>query len=323
EPHILDICVPIIYGSAKIIGYYKKNLGMEQLPITYVHSASEAQPHRISLVNCGQEEVKVEMGQPSAESGQMAYLALRKATEEWQAGMIDGIVTAPINKASIQNKEFSFPGHTEYFGNVCNATPLMILASERLRVALVTNHLPIEKVAEAITPALILEKLRILNQSLKNDFGIILPRIAVLALNPHAGDNGLLGNEEQEIITPSIKAAVEEGICCVGPFSADGFFGAGTFTNYDAVLAMYHDQGLAPFKVYAMDEGINITAGLPLVRTAPDHGTAYSLVGKGVASHTSMLHAIYQAIDIVKQRAFQTEIHSNPLETIIKTDKDA
>lgn len=314
ESHLLDICIPVIYGSAKVVGYYKKTLGLEQMPITYVHSASEAMPHRISLVNCCPEEIKVDMGQATAEAGAMAYQALRSATDDWKAGNLDAIVTAPINKATIQNDAFSFPGHTEFFGQECEATPLMILVSEQLRVALVTNHTPVSKIADEISPALILEKLQILNRSLKEDFGIISPRIAVLALNPHAGDNGLLGIEEQTIVTPAIKAAIDGGICCVGPFSADGFFGAGTYTHYDAVLAMYHDQGLAPFKVVSMDEGINVTAGLSMVRTAPAHGTAYSLVGKNTASHSSMLHAIYQAIDIAKQRDFFAEIHSNPLE---------
>lgn len=313
ENHLLDICIPIIYGSAKVVGYYKKLLGMEQLPINYIHSADEAMPHRISLVNCCPEEIKVDMGQATAEAGAMAYQALRCATDEWKEGRLDAIVTAPINKSTIQNEAFSFPGHTEFFGRECDATPLMVLMSEQLRVALVTNHTPVSKLADEISPALILEKLQILNRSLKEDFGIISPRIAILALNPHAGDNGLLGIEEQTIITPAIKAAVEEGICCVGPFSADGFFGAGTYNKYDAILAMYHDQGLAPFKVISMDEGINVTAGLTIVRTAPDHGTAYNLVGKNIASHSSMLHAIYQAIDIVRQREFHAEIHSNPL----------
>ncbi|MCQ2349380.1 MAG: 4-hydroxythreonine-4-phosphate dehydrogenase PdxA [Paludibacteraceae bacterium] len=314
EPHLLDICTPVIYGSSKVIGFYKKALGMEHPLITYVKNASEAVPHRISLVNCQPEEVKVEVGRATQEGGQMAYSALRAAAEDWKAGYLDSVVTAPINKATIQSDEFHFHGHTEFFGELCGAMPLMLLVSDRLRVALVTNHTPIHEVAQSITKELIVEKLEILNNALMTDFAVIRPRIAVLALNPHAGDNGLLGSEENNIIIPAIQEATEKGICCVGPLAADGFFGAGNYAKYDAVLAMYHDQGLAPFKAIAMDDGVNVTCGLDIVRTAPAHGTAYSLAAQNVASHSSMLHAIYQAIDIIRQRALEEKLHENPLQ---------
>jgi 4-hydroxythreonine-4-phosphate dehydrogenase len=226
---------------------------------------------------------------------------------------LDAIVTAPINKSTIQNEKFSFPGHTEYLESKADGESLMILCGEQLKVALVTTHLPINKVAESISQEVIINKLRILNNSLKRDFRIMRPRIAVLALNPHAGDNGLLGTEERDIIRPAIKAATEEGIVSVGPRAADGFIGSGNFRHYDAVLAMYHDQGLAPFKTLTMDNGVNVTAGLNIVRTSPAHGTGYDIAGKGCADELSMREAIYSAVHIVNNRAEYAEIHKNPL----------
>ena len=231
-------------------------------------------------------------------------------------GAIDVLVTAPIDKNNIQSDTFHFPGHTEYLESSIGdgASSLMVLFNDRMRVALVTTHLPVSQIASAITKEKIISKIEVLNQSLKQDFAIEYPRIAVLALNPHSGDHGLLGNEEKEIITPAIEEAYnEKKICCFGPYAADGFFGNGSYTKFDGVLAMYHDQGLAPFKTLDMDSGVNFTAGLPFVRTSPDHGTGYDIAGKGVASPASMLAAIYAAIDIYRNRTTYAEIHANPL----------
>lgn len=316
EPHLMEFCTPIVYGSSKVAGYYKKNMGLESLMFTNIRSAAEAGKH-LNLVNCCSDDLKVDMGKPSEEAGLAAYAALKTATSELQEGQIDAVVTAPINKATIQAaKDFNFPGHTEYFGQLDGHKPLMILLNDNVRVALVTNHLPVSKIAESITNQLIIDKLNILDYSLRRDFGILRPRIAVLALNPHAGDNGVCGTEETDIIRPAVAECSNKGICCVGPLPADGFFGSGNFSKYDAILAMYHDQGLAPFKALFMDEGVNFTAGLDLVRTSPAHGTAYDIVGKNCANETSMRHALFTAIDILRNRAAYDKMHANPLKTM-------
>lgn len=314
DQNILEHCTPIIYGSAKAASFHKKNLGIDSYTVSVVRSAAEVNPNKISIVNTGANDPKVELGIPTAESGKAAFEALEAATADLTSGVIDALVTAPINKATIQNEEFHFPGHTEYLESKAgNAESLMILASDRLRVALVTTHIPISKVPTAITTDSILHKLRLLDRSLREDFNIIRPRIAVLGLNPHAGDNGLLGTEEQETIKPAINTAIDEGIVCVGPLAADGLFGSGNFRNYDAVLAMYHDQGLAPFKALTTDKGVNITAGLPFVRTSPAHGTGYDISGKNIANELSMREAIYTALHIVRNRTEYAEKYANPL----------
>ena len=244
-----------------------------------------------------------------------ALVALEKAVEEYKAGLIDVIVTAPINKHTIQSGEFAFPGHTEYIeqalGNGSKA--LMILLKNDFRVALVTGHIPVSQIASTITKELIEEKLEIFNRSLKLDFGISAPRIAVLSLNPHAGDDGLLGTEEQTVIIPALQEMGAKGILCYGPYPADGFMGSGNFSHFDGVLAMYHDQGLAPFKALAMDEGVNFTAGLPVVRTSPAHGTAYDIAGKGIASEDSFRQAVYVAVDVFRNRQNEKAASANPL----------
>ena len=255
------------------------------------------------------------MSKPSAQAGEAAFLALEAATADLQAGLIDAIVTAPINKYTIQSDKFDFPGHTEYFekktGN--GQKSLMILLNDLIRVALVTTHLPLSKVPSMITRENILEKLTIFNRSLHEDFRIEKPRIAVLSLNPHAGEDGLLGTEEKEIIIPTLKEAENQGILCFGPYAADGFFGSGHFAQFDGVLAMYHDQGLAPFKTLAMEDGVNFTAGLPIVRTSPAHGTAYDITGQNKASEESFRHALYLAIDVTNNRVQHAADHANPL----------
>lgn len=267
------------------------------------------------MINCFDDELKVELAKATTQAGEAAFLALEAATADWQAGLIDAVVTAPINKHTIQSEKFDFPGHTEYFEKKTGKgrKSLMILLNDRIRVALVTTHLPLAKVPEMITRENILEKLSIFNRSLHEDFRIEKPRIAVLSLNPHAGEDGLLGTEEQEIIIPTLKEAEQQGILCFGPYAADGFFGSGHFAHFDGVLAMYHDQGLAPFKTLAMEDGVNFTAGLPIVRTSPAHGTAYDITGQNKASEESFRQALYLAIDVTNNRAEHQSEHMNPL----------
>ena len=313
DPHILEICTPIIYGSAKAAAFHKKIFGIESYTISVANSIETVNPNKINLINTSSEEPKVEFGTVSKEAGKLAYEALEHATKDLRNGKLAALVTCPISKEAIQSDNFKFPGHTEYLESICESKSLMILCYENLRVALVTNHLPISGIAKNITVDNILSKLQILNQSLKTDFGIIKPRIAVLGLNPHIGDNGLIGKEDAEIIAPAVKKGVEEGIVCVGPLSADGFFGSGNFRRYDAVLAMYHDQGLAPFKAITMEHGVNVTSGLSIIRTSPSHGTGFDIAGKNIASPHSMSDAIHTAISIYKNRKTYNEIHANPL----------
>lgn len=320
EPHLLELCTPIIYGSQKIAAQHRHTLQDIIVNITAVKSASEAQEKKVSLVSCTDDETPIQFGIPTPESAKAAYDALGAACADLKAGVVDLLVTAPINKQNMQQTDFRYPGHTEFLTeqfSTDRAESIMMMVNRLMRVALVTNHLPLSKVADAITVERILGKLRLLNESLKRDFLIRKPRIAVLALNPHAGDSGFLGTEEVEIIAPAIKQATEEGISAFGPFAADGFFGAMRYKSYDAVLAMYHDQGLAPFKALDMG-GVNYTAGLPIVRTSPDHGTAYEIAGKNLADEESFRQAIYTAVDIWQHRQLTDEISHNPLQI---TDK--
>ena len=314
DPTMFEICTPIIYGSPKIMTYHRKALDLPT-NFTIVNTAADAYDGRVNVVNCNDEEVKVELGHPSPEAGKAAFEALEKAVADYGKGGYDVLVTAPIDKHTIQSDSFRFTGHTDYLeerlGN--GAKALMMMVKDNLRVALVTTHKPLADVAKMITTPTVKDRIILFSNSLKNDFGLSSPRIAVLALNPHAGDEGLLGKEEQEVIAPAIAEARAEGALCYGPFAPDGFWGAGTFAKFDGILAMYHDQGLIPFKLLAMDEGINVTAGLPLVRTSPDHGTAYDIAGKNVASEASFRNAIYQAIDIFRHRQGEASIRRNPL----------
>ena len=324
DPTMLELCTPIVYGSPKVMTYHRKALNMES-SFTIINSAAEAVHGKVNVVNCNEDEIKVDLGKPSRESGKAAFEALEKAMAEYKEGLYDVLVTAPIHKEMIQSEGFTFPGHTEYLEQSVGEEgdkALMILASERLRVALVTGHVPVAKVATELNKELIEEKMQLFNDSLKSDFGIGAPRIAVLALNPHAGDGGVIGNEEETIITPAIKAMREQGLLCYGPYPADGFFGNGTFSHFDGVLAMYHDQGLTPFKVLSMDEGVNFTAGLPLVRTSPDHGTAFDIAGKGEASENSFRQAIYMAIDVYRNRKSDLEARRNPLRKLYFEKRD-
>ena len=314
DPNILELCTPIIYGSPKIASYHRKALNLE-VPYTIINHAEEARDGRVNLLACFDDEIKIEMGQPSQEAGAAALKALDRAMTDYRSELYDVLVTAPINKATIQSPGFHFPGHTEYIETSVGEgqKALMILMNETLRVALVTTHLPIKDIAKAITKEGIVEKATIFHKALKRDFRISSPRIAVLSLNPHAGDNGLLGSEEKDIILPAIEELADKGIQAFGPFAADGFFGSGAYDHFDGVLAMYHDQGLAPFKTIALESGVNYTAGLPIVRTSPDHGTAYDIAGKGIADENSMRQAIFTAIDVFRNRQFYDEPLQNPL----------
>lgn len=318
DERMLELCTPVIYGSGKIASFYGRTIE-EQLPqLHQVAEAADAEEGRINLVNVVGEDVKVEPGVETAEAGQAAFAALERAVSDLREGCIDVLVTAPIDKHSIQSDRFAFPGHTEYLEaslarEGAGDKALMILCNDVLRVALVTTHLPISQVAQAITKDAVLDKIRRFAKSLERDFYIPHPRIAVLSLNPHGGEEGLLGKEEEEEIKPAVAQACAENINCFGPFAADGFFGNGTYKKFDGVLAMYHDQGLAPFKTIGMEQGVNFTAGLDYVRTSPDHGTAFDIAGKDMANCESMRQAIYMAIDVARNRERSDEASANPL----------
>ncbi len=315
DNRILELCTPIIYGSAKIAAHYRKLLEMPNVPLVQIESADEAKDAANNIINVVGEDVKVEPGMSSAVAGEAAFISLERAVADLREGKIDVLVTSPINKANIQSETFTFPGHTEYLESAVGdgAKALMVLCSENMRVALVTAHMPLSEVPAHITKEAVVEKLKTFNHSLVADFGIHSPRIAVLSLNPHAGEGGMLGHEENDEIIPAIEEAKQAGIWAFGPYAADGFFGAGRFVKFDGILAMYHDQGLAPFKAMAMDTGVNFTAGLPFVRTSPDHGTGYDIVGTGEASSESLRQAIYSAIDIFRCREREAEATARPL----------
>lgn len=324
ESTMLELCTPIVYGSSKVASYHRKGLDL-QVNFNTISQASEAREDTLNILHCTSDEVKVEFGQATAEGGRAALVALERAVKDWQKGAIDVLVTAPINKHAIQGEGFHFPGHTEYIQSRVGTEgqeALMILMNERMRIALVTTHKPIRDVATAITEDVVLSKLRILNQSLRRDFRVEKPRIAMLSLNPHAGDNGLLGTEEEDVLKPAMSKAADEGITVYGPFPADGFFGSKSYEYYDAILAMYHDQGLAPFKLMAMNDGVNYTAGLDIVRTSPDHGTAYDIAGQGKADENSFRHAVYAALDIFRARRDWDEGHKSPLQKLYIDKRD-
>ena len=314
DPTMLELCTPIVYGSPKVATYHRKSMDI-QANFSIINGADEALDGKLSILNCVDDELKVELTAATPDAGKAALDALERALQDYREGLIDVLVTAPINKHTIQSDAFHFPGHTEYIEERVGdrKKALMILLKDDFRVALVTGHIPVKDIATTITKDLIMEKLSIFHRSLKQDFGIDCPRIAVFSLNPHAGDNGVIGTEESEVIIPAMQEMIAKGIQCFGPYPADGFMGSGNFTHFDGILAMYHDQGLAPFKALAMDEGVNFTAGLPIVRTSPAHGTAYDIAGQGIASESSFRQAIYTAIDVYRNRVIEREIHARPL----------
>jgi len=314
-----EICIPVIYGSGKVAAYHRKAMELQPVSFHQINNAKDAVVNKVNIVNCINEEVKIEIGQSTPAAGEAAFQALEKAVGDLKSGLIDVLVTAPINKHNIQREDFHFPGHTEYleerFGKDGDKS-LMILVKDSLRVALVTGHIPLADVPQALTKEKIIDAATRFDHSLRRDFRVEKPRIAVLSLNPHAGENGLLGSEENEIISPAIKELQDKKILCFGPYAADGFFGSGEFSRFDGILAMYHDQGLAPFKTIAMEDGVNFTAGLPIIRTSPAHGTAYNIAGQNKASEESFRQAVYMAIDNFQNRKEYEKAHANPLKKL-------
>ncbi len=314
DTRMLDFFTPVVYGSSKVASYYRKILGIHDFNFHIIRSADQAIPGRANLVNIFNDEIKIELGQNTTLAGQVALQSLEAATDDLAKGSIKALVTAPINKQNIQGKDFDFPGHTEFLTKKFGVEEsLMLMVSNSIRIGVVTGHIPLRDVPGKITTEAILKKLRIMNQSLGFDFGIRKPKIALLGLNPHAGDKGVIGLEEQEIIIPAIRQAFDEGILAFGPFPADGFFGSSSFNNFDGILTMYHDQGLIPFKTLSFKSGVNYTAGLPVVRTSPAHGTAFDLAGKNLAHPDAFREAVYMAIDIIKNRRMNEELLENPL----------
>lgn len=314
DARILTNCVAIIYGSTKVLAAHKKQIEGDFAYQT-IKAGERPDPKKINVVNCWNEDVPVEFGKKTIHGGQCAFKALEKATDDLASGFIDVLVTAPISKETIQNAGFQFPGHTEYLASVANEKEaLMMMVAENLRVALVTTHISLKEVADQLTKQKVIDKAKAVSDSLKKDFKIIRPKIAILGLNPHAGEQGKLGKEEIDTIIPAIKELQAQGILVYGPYPSDGFFGSSAITQFDAVLAMYHDQGLTPFKALAFDTGVNFTAGLPIVRTSPDHGTAFDIAGQSKAHEQSMRNAIYLAVDVYQNRQFFKEINTNPLQ---------
>lgn len=314
DNRLFELLTPVVYGLTKVASYHKKAINLSDFNFHITKRADNLNNKRANLINLHDNDIKIDLGQPTALSGEQALLSLEAATEDLKKGFIHALVTGPINKKTIQSSEFHFPGHTEYLADKFNAKDfLMLMVCDNLRIGVVTGHIPVNEIAGALSIDLILHKIEILHKSLLIDFGIRAPRIAVLALNPHAGDEGLLGNEENTVIKPAIEKAKEKGLLAFGPYPADGFFGSSNYPKFDGILAMYHDQGMLPFKTLSFESGVNFTAGLPVIRTSPAHGTAYEIAGKDVASPDSFRAAMYLACDIWQHRKEYAEISANPL----------
>lgn len=316
DPRMLAECTPVLYASAKAVSHWRKLLKLEEVQFHGLADAREALPRKLNVVSAWEEELPIEPGKPSGQLAAFAVKSLEAAVQDLAGGKTDVLVTAPIDKNAMQQAGFAFPGHTEYLQHIAggDGEVLMILVGEGLRVGTVTGHIPLKEVAAAITTDRILAKARLLHQSLLRDFGVLEPRIAVLGLNPHAGDGGTLGSEDKERIAPAVRRLNEEGIKAMGPYAADGFFGSGAYKHFDGVLAMYHDQGLAPFKALSFGHGVNFTAGLPIVRTSPDHGTGLDIAGKGEADEGSFRAAVWLAMDVRQNRERYKVITANPLQ---------
>ena len=318
DPAMLELCTPVLFSSGKTFAYHRRTIQMENFNYNSINNPESAMPRKFNLVNCYTDEANIEIGRLTSSGGIYAIKSFVAGCEALSKNKIDALVTAPIHKHNTHSDSFPYAGHTSYLeerfgkGNV-----LMMLVADSLKVALCTEHIPLASVAASITHERILTKLRILANSLKQDFSINKPRIAVLGLNPHAGDSGTIGEDEEKIILPSIKAAVQEGLLAYGPYPADGFFGTMMFKKFDAVLAMYHDQGLVPFKYMAFDSGVNFSAGLPVIRTSPDHGTAFDIAGKNLANEESFRNAVYLACDLVRTRKNYKHATANPLKVTV------
>ena len=303
DSRIFDSFIPIVYGQSKVFSYYKKNFGMEDMSYAVIRDASQAQARRINIINHTDEELKLEPGFSTATAGKASFAALKMATNDLRNGIIDAMVTAPINKSNIQSEQFKFKGQTDYIKSFFPDNEyITILVNHQMRIGFVTNHIPLKDVPAYINKDLIIKKLKLINNTLIKDFNIVAPKIAVLGLNPHASDNNIMGSEERDIIQPAMEIAKSQGVMAFGPFPADGFFGSDAWRKYDGILSMYHDQGLTPFRVLAVDGGVSFTAGLPVVRTSTIHGTGYDIANKNIADPDAMRHAIYLAIDILNNR---------------------
>ena len=303
DSRILDFCTPVIYGNSKAASYHRKTLSINDYQLNLIKDASQIKAGKPYIINIVNDEIKIDFGKSDQYAGKLAHMALEMAISDIKNKHADILVTAPINKSNIQSPSYHFPGHTEYLAEKYNTSDfMMLMISPNIRIGVVTGHLPVNKIASELSVPLIEKKISILNHSLKYDFGISNPRIAVLGLNPHSSDLGLIGDEEEKIIEPAIRKAFENHINAFGPFPADGFFGNATFRNYDAVLAMYHDQDMIPFKVMAFEDGVNYTAGLPIIRTSPDHGTGYDIAGKNKANSSSFRNALFLGVEIFNNR---------------------
>ena len=326
DPRMLEFCTPVLYGSAKAVFYHRNIVKLADFQIFTAKNGEAIEDGQINVINCWPEGVRISLGQVSEEAGRCAKLALEQAAMDLKAGYIDGLVTAPIHKKSMQLAGFEHIGHTEFLTQAWGegqVESLMLMVSEDLRIGLVTNHLPIAKVASSLTQALVLEKIRLMDRTLRQDFGLSRPKIAVLGLNPHAGDEGAIGTEELDLIIPAIMEAKELGCMALGPYAADGFFRSGNYKYFDGILAMYHDQGLIPFKALSEAPGVNYTAGLPFIRTSPDHGTGFDIAGRNVARPDSFMEALFMALELLKNRANYAEMTANPLErTLVETGED-
>lgn len=313
DHRLLEFCTPVVFASNKSINFYRKGLAEYNLNYANTRELNRLNPKQVNLVNCWEEEVAITPGQLNEIGGKYALISLQQATQALKEGHIQGLVTAPIHKKNIQSADFNYSGHTPYFQAYFNVPDvLMFMVAENMRIGLVTEHVPVTEVGKHITKEKIIGKLKLMNASLQKDFGVDKPRIAVLGLNPHAGDEGLIGSEEESIIKPAIKEA-KHNMMVFGPYSADAFFARGHFEKFDGILAMYHDQGLIPFKSMAIGEGTNYTAGLPVVRTSPDHGTAFDIAGKGKADNSSFLASVFECIDIINKRMGYADMRRNPL----------
>ena len=315
HPKITSFCTPVIYGSARVVRLHQELLGTKALKLNACGTPDRIEAGRVNVIDCWEEMIELKMGEVSADSGHFASLSLERATQDLQAGVIDTLVTAPIHKKAMKLAKFPYPGHTEYLTKMAGEhDSLMFMCHEGLRIGLVTNHTPLERVPTLITKDRILKKLRIMSTTLQRDFGIERPVIAVLGLNPHASDDGAIGEEESKVIRPAVLEAKKQNMIVTGPFAADGFFGSSNYRKYDAILAMYHDQGLIPFKTLSFGEGVNYTAGLPFVRTSPDHGTGFDIAGQGKADESSFRKALFLALDLIRHRQRHDEAHANPVE---------
>lgn len=320
DKRMLDFCTPIIFGSTKLITNYKKNMNIN-VPFNGIRQVDNAIDGKVNILNLWKDDIELNLGEPTELSGKLAFESLEAATNELVNETIDVLVTAPINKDNIQSEDFKFPGHTEFLESKLEGESLMILMTDSIRIGLITGHIPIAKVSETITPDLIKKKVDILYKTLVQDFAISKPKIAILGLNPHCGDHGVIGNEDDDVIRPTVTEIQNEGKLVYGPYAADSFFGSSNYKNFDGILAMYHDQGLAPFKTLSFGEGVNFTAGLNRLRTSPDHGTAYEIAGKGIANNNSFKEAVFTAIKVFKTREEYKSLTENTLKTNQRKEK--